>query len=103
MGKRMLRAGLRLYDFFGSGVPHKALSVSDLLMLAPRLRLDRLSGGFWYRDAQTDDARLVLRVLFDALAGGGDRAQLREGGRAARSRREGVRRGACAIASGIAW
>ena len=70
MGKRMLRAGLRLYDFFGSGVPHKMLSVSDLLMLAPRLRLDRLSGGFWYRDAQTDDARLVLRVLFDALAAG---------------------------------
>lgn len=70
MGKRMLRAGLRLYDFFGSGVPHKALSVSDLLMLAPRLRLEHLSGGFWYRDAQTDDARLVLRVMFDALAAG---------------------------------
>lgn len=70
MGKRMLRAGLRLYDFFGSGVPHQALSVSDLLMLAPRLRLERLSGGFWYRDAQTDDARLVLRVLFDALGAG---------------------------------
>ncbi len=70
MGKRMMRTGLRIYDFFGSGVPHKALSVSDLLMLAPRLRLDRLAGGFWYRDAQTDDARLVLRVLFDALAAG---------------------------------
>ncbi|MDP2269180.1 MAG: glycerol-3-phosphate dehydrogenase/oxidase [Archangium sp.] len=70
MGKRMMRTGLRIYDFFGSGVPHKALSVSDLLMLAPRLRLERLAGGFWYRDAQTDDARLVLRVLFDALAAG---------------------------------
>ncbi len=70
MSKRMMRTGLRIYDFFGSGVPHKALSVADLLMLAPRLRLDRLAGGFWYRDAQTDDARLVLRVLFDALASG---------------------------------
>lgn len=70
MGKRMLRAGLRIYDLFGSGVPHRELSVADLLMLAPRLRLDRLSGGFSYRDAQTDDARLVLRVLFDALAAG---------------------------------
>ena len=70
MGKRMLRAGLRLYDFLGSGVPHKALSVDALLMLAPRLRLEHLTGGFWYRDAQTDDARLVLRVLFDALAAG---------------------------------
>jgi glycerol-3-phosphate dehydrogenase len=70
MGKRMMRTGLRIYDFFGSGMKHKALSVNELLMLAPRLRLDRLAGGFWYRDAQTDDARLVLRVLFDALAAG---------------------------------
>ncbi len=71
LGKRMMRTGLRIYDFFGSGVPHKPLSAADLLMLAPRLRLERLSGGFWYRDAQTDDARLVLRVLFDAIASGG--------------------------------
>lgn len=70
MGKRLLRVGLRLYDLFGTGVKHKMLSVPDLLMLAPRLRLERLAGGFWYRDAQTDDARLVLRVLFDATAAG---------------------------------
>lgn len=70
LGKRLLRVGLRLYDLFGSGVKHRALSVPDLLMLAPRLRLERLAGGFWYRDAQTDDARLVLRVLFDATARG---------------------------------
>jgi glycerol-3-phosphate dehydrogenase len=70
VGPRLLRTGLRLYDLFGSGVPHKPLTPSDLLMLAPRLRLERLVGGFWYRDAQTDDARLVLRVLFEALSAG---------------------------------
>lgn len=70
LGKRLMRTGLRLYDLFGSGVKHKPLSAADLQMLAPRLRLERLTGGFWYRDAQTDDARLVLRVLFDALASG---------------------------------
>lgn len=69
-GKRALSAALRIYDFLGSGVPHRNLSVSDLLLLAPRLRFDRLRGGFWYRDAQTDDARLVFRVLFDALNSG---------------------------------
>lgn len=70
LGRRLMRTGLRLYDLFGAGVKHKPLSAADLQMLAPRLRLERLTGGFWYRDAQTDDARLVLRVLLDALASG---------------------------------
>jgi glycerol-3-phosphate dehydrogenase len=70
LGKRLLRTGLRLYDLFGSGVKHQALDEQQLRMLAPRLRLDRLTAGFWYRDASTDDARLVLRVLFDALGAG---------------------------------
>jgi glycerol-3-phosphate dehydrogenase len=48
------------------------LSAADLLMLAPRLNLDRLTGGFWYRDARTDDARLVLRVIGEALASGAE-------------------------------
>lgn len=71
LGKRLLRTGLRIYDFFGSGMKHQALNEAELRMLAPRLRLERLTAGFWYRDASTDDARLVLRVLFDALAAGG--------------------------------
>jgi glycerol-3-phosphate dehydrogenase len=72
LGLRTLRAGLRLYDFFSRGAHHLPLSATDLVMLAPRLRLDRLAGGFWYRDAQTDDARLVLRTLFEGLAAGGE-------------------------------
>jgi len=39
-------------------------------MLAPHLTPHRLSGGFRYGDAQTDDARLVLRVLQEALSAG---------------------------------
>jgi len=68
LGRRLVRLGLRLYDLLGSGVKHRALSAEELAMLAPRLSLDGSTGGFWYRDAQTDDARLVLRVLFDAVA-----------------------------------
>ncbi len=40
-------------------------------MLAPRLNVQDLAGAFHYFDAQTDDARLVLRVLREAVAAGG--------------------------------
>lgn len=72
LGARTLRAGLSLYDAFSRGVRHRLLGAADLALLAPRLRLERLSGGFWYRDAQTDDARLVLRTLFQGVAAGGE-------------------------------
>ncbi|MEJ2416581.1 MAG: hypothetical protein P8Y45_06550, partial [Exilibacterium sp.] len=39
-------------------------------MLAPRLNVQDLAGAFHYFDAQTDDARLVLRVLREAVAAG---------------------------------
>jgi glycerol-3-phosphate dehydrogenase len=41
-----------------------------MLRAAPHLSTDRLNGGFRYRDAGTDDARLVLRVLFEAERAG---------------------------------
>src|SRR5690606_9465160 len=39
-------------------------------MLAPHLRRQALQGGFAYQDAQTDDARLVLRLIQEATAQG---------------------------------
>jgi glycerol-3-phosphate dehydrogenase len=72
-GRGACGVGLWVYDLLGSsaaGVRHRRLESSDLLMMAPRLRPGSLTGGFWYRDAQTDDARLVLRVLAEALRGG---------------------------------
>lgn len=62
--------GLFIYDRLGHGAAHRPLSAKDLLMLAPRLAGEKLLGGFWYRDAQTDDARLVLRVLAEAFDAG---------------------------------
>jgi glycerol-3-phosphate dehydrogenase len=38
-------------------------------MLAPHLTRQGLEGGFRYGDAQTDDSRLVLRVIREALLG----------------------------------
>ncbi|MGH2353228.1 MAG: glycerol-3-phosphate dehydrogenase/oxidase [Chloroflexota bacterium] len=68
-----LTAGLWLYDAFaaGSGAPrHGWLDKRQTLALAPGLREDGLSGAFIYRDARTDDARLVVEVLRGAVARG---------------------------------
>lgn len=68
-----LTAGLWLYDAFaaGSGAPrHSWLDKAATLSLAPGLASDQLAGAFVYRDARTDDARLVVEVLRAAVAEG---------------------------------
>lgn len=72
VGPRTLGLGLTIYDWLGRGLRHRHLKEDDLSLLAPRLNLENLAGAFWYRDARTDDARLVLRTLFDALARGAE-------------------------------
>jgi glycerol-3-phosphate dehydrogenase len=66
----MLRIGLFAYDLMARRLQHRLLGVTELLMLAPRIREHALAGGFVYPDAQTDDARLTLRVIQEALAEG---------------------------------
>ena len=39
-------------------------------MLAPHIRQDAMEGGLCFGDAQTNDARLVLRVIREAVADG---------------------------------
>ncbi|MDQ3702100.1 MAG: glycerol-3-phosphate dehydrogenase/oxidase [Chloroflexota bacterium] len=68
-----LTAGLWLYDAFaaGSGAPrHSWLGRGATLAVAPGLRPDGLSGAFIYRDARTDDARMVVEVLRAATGAG---------------------------------
>ncbi|HRE47920.1 MAG TPA: glycerol-3-phosphate dehydrogenase/oxidase [Aggregatilineales bacterium] len=73
-GALAYRAGLSLYDVMATGerrhTAHSHYSAEEFLMLAPHLRREGLLGGFRYVDAQTDDARLVMRVLNDADARG---------------------------------
>ena len=64
----MLRAGLFAYDLMAGQCQHRALDVSELQFIAPRIRESGLLGGLIYPDAQTDDARLTLRVIQEALA-----------------------------------
>ncbi len=74
-GARTIEFGLGLYTRMArSAGSYDELAPVDLLMLAPGLTQRRLLKGYLYGDAQTDDARLVLRVVHDALLAGHGRA-----------------------------
>lgn len=70
-GKWTYGAGLTVYDLLALQWSHTYYSAADFEMLAPRIARAGLEGGWRYGDAQTDDARLVLRVIFEALDEGG--------------------------------
>jgi glycerol-3-phosphate dehydrogenase len=69
-GALTYRAGLGIYDLLALRWSHQHYEPDDFRMLAPHIAERGLRGGFRFGDAQTDDARLVLRVLQEALAGG---------------------------------
>ncbi|NHZ71624.1 MAG: FAD-dependent oxidoreductase [Aquificales bacterium] len=69
-GRLVFGAGLTIYDLLALQWSYKYYSPRDFQMLAPRLLTTGLKGGFRYGDAQTDDARLVLRVIQEAVADG---------------------------------
>ena len=70
---------------------YQRLDEVDIGLLAPGLKTRGLERGYRYLDAQTDDARLVLRVLHDGLRAGQEKtvalnyagciALLKEGGK----------------------
>ena len=64
-------AGLVLYDLMAHQWSHRSYDPEDMFELCPSLSFPGLLGGFRYFDAQTDDARLVLRLLSEAVSGGG--------------------------------
>lgn len=66
-GRRSFLTGLALYDAMAHRREPHWLSADDFLMAAPNVKRDGLAGGIVYTDARTDDARLVLRVLREAL------------------------------------
>jgi glycerol-3-phosphate dehydrogenase len=64
-------AGLALYDLIGWTWGHRYYRAAGLRKLCPHLATTGLKGGYRYFDAQTDDARLVLRLIREAVADGG--------------------------------
>ena len=70
-GRHAYRAGLSVYDLLALQWTHRYHGAADFQMLAPHILREGLQGGFAYGDAQTDDARLVLRVIGEAVRAGG--------------------------------
>jgi glycerol-3-phosphate dehydrogenase len=70
-GRLVYGAGLSIYDLMALQWSHRYHSPHDFQMMAPYISPTGLLGGFQYQDAQTDDARLVLRVLREASTEGG--------------------------------
>lgn len=69
-GRWSFSAALAAYDLMGHKWQHRYFKGDDFLMLAPHLSEKGLMGGFRYFDAVTDDARLVLRVMREAVHAG---------------------------------
>jgi glycerol-3-phosphate dehydrogenase len=63
--------GLVIYDLLALKWGHRHYDARGLLELCPVLASEGLVGGYRFIDATTDDARLVLRVLREAVRGGG--------------------------------
>lgn len=71
MPRLVFGAGLILYDLMARQWSHRAYDALDLRELCPPLTTPALIGGYRYFDAQTDDARLVLRLIREAVDAGG--------------------------------
>ncbi|MEN8097886.1 MAG: glycerol-3-phosphate dehydrogenase/oxidase [Chloroflexota bacterium] len=71
-GRWMFSAGLSVYDLLALHWSHRHYDALDFQQIAPHISSQGLQGGFRYGDAQTDDARLVLRLLQEALDDGGE-------------------------------
>ncbi len=63
--------GLAVYDLISWKWNHRFLDQKDFSALEPSVQKDGLNGGFVFSDAQVDDARLVLRLIFEAETKGG--------------------------------
>ncbi len=63
--------GVIIYDLLAPKWKHNHLSKQQMLRKCPALDADNLTGGFLYYDACMDDARMVFRLIREAVAAGG--------------------------------
>lgn len=64
-------AGLTIYDIMAGQWTHRSYDLDDMRELCPVLTTPALKSGYRYFDANTDDARLVLRLLRESVRDGG--------------------------------
>lgn len=66
----VFRIGLSVYDLLAFQWGHRHYDAYDIHEFCPYLREENLLGGFRYFDAMTDDARLVMRLIQEAVLDG---------------------------------
>lgn len=66
-----MKAGLSIYSFLAGEKQHQSFTKTEALERIPGLRRDNLLSAMGFKDAQVDDARLVLRLIYDACQNGG--------------------------------
>ncbi|WP_292931681.1 glycerol-3-phosphate dehydrogenase/oxidase [Noviherbaspirillum sp.] len=71
-GRWAFSLGLALYDLMAGQRARHYYAPDEFALMAPHIATAGLKGGLCYTDAKTDDARLVLRVLQEALTAGGE-------------------------------
>jgi glycerol-3-phosphate dehydrogenase len=71
MPKWMYGVGLAMYDALAGKWAHEAQSRNEIIARIPSFEGSEVGGGYRYFDAQTDDSRLTLRVLREAVKQGG--------------------------------
>lgn len=62
----LFKVGLMVYDIFAGKSYHHSVSAQAMKDAFVGLKSANLLGGYVYYDAQTDDMRLVMRILHDA-------------------------------------
>ncbi len=70
-GKWTMEAGLSVYDVIARKWRHKFHNKESVEALEPMIDPNGLVGGFTFMDAQVDDARLVMRLILEAVEAGG--------------------------------
>jgi glycerol-3-phosphate dehydrogenase len=70
MPRWMYGVGLAMYDALAGKWAHRGLTADAVKQRLPSLAGSAVLGGYHYFDAQTDDARLVVRVLREAVRHG---------------------------------
>lgn len=61
---------LNIYDLLAGARRYRHYDAAEFALLAPHVARTHLRGGLRYLDAQTDDSRLVLRLLRESVLGG---------------------------------
>ena len=66
-----LKFGLSIYSFMAGKKQHLSYTKQQALDIIPGIRKENLLSAVGFQDSQVDDARLVLRLIYDACQNGG--------------------------------